>query len=167
MVLVSLHGLFVWELLFFFNFFFVFSPSFFILVSGPLFFYSFHSLFYSFSFSLVFSIFSLIIFSLSSLFSLFSISLLFLSSSLSLLLPSFPSLSSFPFFLFSFYLSSSLFCFLNASSVLLIGHNHKVWKTLTQVKPFILHLRKPRLIEMEFSKITYYVLVINRVRFRM
>ena len=47
------------------------SSSFFILFSGPLFFYSFHPILYSFKFSLVFSIF--FIFSLSSLFILYSI----------------------------------------------------------------------------------------------
>lgn len=108
-------------------------------------------------FSLI-SLHSFLYFPLISFIISFSTSTLF---SLSLLLP------FLSFFFLSLFFSSSLFCFLNASSVPLIGHNHKVWKTLTQVKPFILHLRKPRLIEMEFSKITYYVLVINRVRFRM
>ena len=163
MVLVLLHGLFVWELLFFFNFFFVFSPSFFILFSGPLFtLFSilFHFLLSSpFSLSLSFlSHLSFLSFPHISFIISFSTSTLF---SLSLLLP------FLSFFFLSLFFSSSLFYFLNASSVPLIGHNHKVWKKLTQVKPFILHLRKPRLIEMEFSKITYYVLVINRVRFRM
>lgn len=40
----------------------------------------------------------------------------------------------------------------------LIGHKHKVWKTLTQVKTLIFHVRNLRLIEMEFSESTCYVL---------
>lgn len=156
MVLVLLHGLFEIFFLYF-------------LFSLPLFSYSSLLLFlplffYSFKFSLIF-VFSFIIFSLSSLFPHSFFPLISFIISLSLPLHSFPS----P--LFSFYISlfssSSLFYFLNASSVPLIGHNYKVWKTLTQVRAFILHLRKPKLIEMEFPKITCYVLVVNRVRFRM
>lgn len=106
-----------------------------------------HFLFYS-----TFSCFLDSIFSLSPL-TLFS---LFLSSSLFFYLytlcPLFP-----PLFLFSllfYYIFKILALFP------LIGHNHKVWKTLTQVRPLIFHFRKPRLIEMEFSEITYYILEI-------
>lgn len=156
MVLVLLHGLFEIFFLYF-------------LFSLPLFSYSSLLLFlplffYSFKFSLIF-VFSFIISSLSSLFPHSFFPLISFIISLSLPLHSFPLL--FFLFIYLFFSSSSLFYFLNASSVPLIGHNYKVWKTLTQVRAFILHLRKPKLIEMEFPKITCYVLVVNRVRFRM
>lgn len=129
-------------------------------------FYSFYP-FFSILLNFLLSLFSLSLSFPSHLFSLTLFFLLFLSSSLFLYLYILFPLLFFLFIYLFFFSSSSLFYFLNASSVPLIGHNYKVWKTLTQVRAFILHLRKPKLIEMEFPKITCYVLVVNRVRFRM
>lgn len=71
-----------------------------------------------------------------------------------------PSLSFSSFISFFFLKISPLFSSIFKMLALfpLIGHNHNVWKTLTQVKPLIFHLRKLRLIETEFSKITCYIL---------
>lgn len=160
MTLVLLHGLFVGDLIFFYLF--VFSPS---LLHPFLWFSSllrsshyvsvlFHFLFFILSLIIFSSHFSLLFFLIPSFLSpSFSTSLLFLFSLLLFLL----------FLFISFYWSLFLFFpfllyFFNVSSVPLIGHSHKVWRTLTLVKPLISHVRDLRLTEMEFSKITCYVL---------
>lgn len=176
MVLALLHRHFVWDL-FFFYFLSVFSPSFFTRISGPLLLLLHFSYYLSILFHfLLSSSFSLWLSFFSCLSSLILFSFLFLSSSLflylyTLFLLSPPSLSPLPLFISPFFLFSLFYIYLkSASSVSLTGHNHNVWKTLAQFKPLILHLKKLRLIQMEFSKTTllsWKHLVISRVSFRM
>lgn len=139
----------VWDL----PFFFVSSPL--LASSSSLVLFSFLSPFHTiflFLFTHLSSFFlSLSFLSHLSSFTFFSFPLL--SFTFSFCLSTLPSLFLLSFLSFYLSLFSPFFSTILKNiieTVLLVGHNHKMWKSVTQFRPLILYLRKPRVIEMGY-----------------